>query len=83
MTLERHNKYMSTFANQLNFWRDFCSAMAESWKKLKTSNVVLSFIISSNRNRSVLVHDLLHYSSLFVGQLYEDKSGTKTKIFPQ
>ena len=48
--------------------------MAESWKKLKTSNVFLLFIVCSNRNRSALVHDLLSYSSLFVGRLYKDKS---------
>ena len=43
---------------------------------LKTSSVVLSFIVCSNRNRSALVCDLLctcNYSQ-FVGQLYEDKS---------
>ena len=48
--------------------------MTESWKKLKTSNVVSSFIVCSNRNRSALVRDLLSYNSLFVVQLYEDKS---------
>ena len=48
--------------------------MTESMKKLKPSNVVLSFIICSNRNRSALVRDLLSYNSLFVGQLYKDKS---------
>ena len=42
--------------------------------KLKTSNVFLYFIVWSTRNRSALVHDLLSYNSLFVGQLYEDKS---------
>ena len=47
--------------------------MAEHWKKLKTSNVVLSFIVCSNLNRSALVHDLLS-DSQFVGQLHEDKS---------
>ena len=60
-----------------NFWRDIFSAMAESWKKLKTSNVVSSFIVCSNRNRSALERDLLSYNLLFVGQLYmvyEDKS---------
>ena len=57
-----------------NFWRDFFSTMAESWKKLKTSNVVWLFIVCSNRNRYALVHDLLSYNSQFVGQLYEDKS---------
>ena len=60
--------------NQSNFWRDFYRAMAESWKKLKTSNAVSSFIVCSNRNRSALVRDLVSYNSLFVGQLYEDKS---------
>ena len=40
---------------------------------LKTSNLFLSFIVSSNRNRSALVRELLCNNSLFVGQLYEDK----------
>ena len=48
--------------------------MAESWKKLKTSNLFSSFIVSSNRNRSALVRELLCNNSLFVGQLYEYKS---------
>ena len=48
--------------------------MAESWKKLKISNLFSSFIVSSNRNRSALVCELLCNNSLFVGQLYEDKS---------
>ena len=48
--------------------------MAESRKKLKTSNLFLSFIVSSNRNRSALVRELLCNNSLFVGQLYEDQS---------
>ena len=48
--------------------------MAESWKKLKTLNVFSSFIVSKNRNRSVPVRELLSNDSLFVGQLYEDKS---------
>ena len=50
--------------------------MAESLKKLKTSNVISSFIVCSNRNRSALVRELLSNNSLFVGQLYEDKSLT-------
>ena len=54
--------------------RDFFSAMAESWKKLKISNVVSSFIDCSNQNRSAQVCDLLSFNSMFVGQLYEDKS---------
>ena len=41
---------------------------------LKTSYLFLSFILSSNRNRSALVRELLCNNSLFVGQLYEDKS---------
>ena len=47
--------------------------MAESCKKLNTSNLFSSFIVSSNRNRSAIVRDLLCNNSLFVGQLYEDK----------
>ena len=41
---------------------------------LKASNLFLSFIMRSNRNRSALVRELLCNNSLFVGQLYEDKS---------
>ena len=41
---------------------------------LKTSNLFLSFIVNSNRNRPDLVRELLCNNSLFVGQLYEDKS---------
>ena len=48
--------------------------MAESWKKLNTSNLFSSFIVSSNRNRSAVVRELLCNKSLFVGQLYEDRS---------
>ena len=48
--------------------------MAESWKKLKTSNVFSSFIVCLNRNRSAPVFELLSNNSLFVGQLYKDKS---------
>ena len=48
--------------------------MAESWKKLKTSNLFSSFNVCSNRNRSALVCELLSNNSLFVGQLYDDKS---------
>ena len=50
--------------------------MAESWKELRTLNVVSSFIVCSNQNTSVLVRDLLSYNSQFVSQLYEDKSLT-------
>ena len=48
--------------------------MAESWKKLKTSNAFSTFIVYQNRKRSALVRELLSNNSLFVGQLYEDKS---------
>ena len=48
--------------------------MAESWKKLKISNVFLTFIVCENENRSALVHELLSNNSLFVSQLYEGKS---------
>ena len=48
--------------------------MAESCRKLKTLNMVSSFIVCSNRNRSALVRDFLCDNSQFVGQLYEDKS---------
>ena len=65
---------MQTFAKQSDAWRDFFSAMVESWKKLKTSNLLSLFIVSSNRNRSALVRELLCNNSLFVGQFYEDKS---------
>ena len=52
----------------------FFSAMAESWKKLKPSNVFLSFNACSNPNRSALVPELLNKNSMLVGQLYKDKS---------
>ena len=48
--------------------------MAESWKKLKTSNLFSLFIVCSNRNTSALVRELLSNNSLFVGQLFDDKS---------
>ena len=56
--------------------QDSINAMAESWKKLKTSNVFSSFIVCSNQNRSVLVCEMMSNNFLFVGQLYEDKSLT-------
>ena len=64
---------MKTFAKQSDVWRDFFSAMAQSRKEL-TSNLFSSFIVSSNRNRSALARELLYNNSLFVGQLYIDKS---------
>ena len=78
MTLERRNKYKSCkrLGNGQTFGGIFFSAMAESWKKLKTTDVRSSFIVCSNRTlfRSAPMRDLLSYNSLFVGQLYEDKS---------
>ena len=47
--------------------------MAESWKKLKTSNVFSSFTVSYNRNRSAPVRESLSNNILFVGQLYDNK----------
>ena len=52
------------FVKHSDVWRD--------WKKLNTSNLFSSFIVSSNRNGSALVRELLCNNSLFVGQLYED-----------
>ena len=69
-TLQLHVNICET----VQLLQDFFCAMEESWKKLKTSNVFSSFIVCSNRNRSALVRELLSYYSLFVGQLYEDKS---------
>ena len=74
LTLERRYNYMFTYATQSKNWREFISAMEESWKKLKTSNVFLSFIVCLYRKRSALVRELLSNNSLFVYQLYEDKS---------
>ena len=48
--------------------------MAESWTKLKSVNVFLSFNMRSIQNRSALVCELLRNNSLSVGQLYKDKS---------
>ena len=42
--------------------------MAESCKKLNTSNVFSSFIVCLNRNRSAPVRELLSNNSLFVGR---------------
>ena len=50
--------------------------MVESLKKMKISNIISLFIECYNRNRSALVCELLSNNSLFVGQLYEDKSLT-------
>ena len=41
-----------------------------------TSNVLSSFVVCKSRNRSAPVCELLSNNSLFVGQLYEDKSLT-------
>ena len=70
MTLEIHVNVWK----QSSFLWDFFSAMSESSKKLKSSDLIFSFLVCSNRNRSALVRGLLSNNSLFVGQLYEDKS---------
>ena len=67
------NTCISMFAKQSNFWWDFFSAMAESWKKLKALNAFLSLTVCSNQNRSALVRDLLSNNLLFVGLLHTDK----------
>ena len=63
-----------TNTRQSIYWREFFSAMAKIWKKLKSSNVYSSLIVCLNRNRSALMRELLSNNSLFVGQLYKDKS---------
>ena len=74
LTLERHEKPCKRSRNSPAFGGISSIAMAESPKKLKSSNVILSFIVCSNRNRSAAVRELLSNNSLFIGQLYEDKS---------
>ena len=64
---------MLKYATQINYCREFFSAMVESWKKLKASNVFSSFIVCQNRKRSALVREWLS-NSLFVGELCEDNS---------
>ena len=59
LTLERRYKCMQMFAKQSSFRWDLFSAMAESSKKLKSSNVFSLFILCSNRNRSAQVRELL------------------------
>ena len=65
---------MYTHVTPSNYWWELFSAMAERWKKLKTSVVFSSFIACYNRNRSALVREFMSNNSLFVGHLYEDKS---------
>ena len=53
-------KYVNICDTKFNYWRDFLSEMAESWKKLKTSNVFSSFIVCQNcLNCWVIIHCLL------------------------
>ena len=67
LTVEHRNEYMENFRKQVGFWRDFFIAIVESSKKMKSSNVTVSFIVCSNRNISALVPEMLSYNSLFVG----------------
>ena len=60
---------MQTLALQSKLWRDFFSAMAESWKNLKDKQLFHRFLCGS-----ALVRELLSNNSLFVGQLQADKS---------
>ena len=69
LTIENRNEYMENFRKQFGFWRDFFIAIVESSKKMKSSNVTLSFVVCTNRNISALVREMLSYNSLFVGQL--------------
>ena len=48
-------------------------------QKLKTSNVVPSFIVCSNRNRSALVRDSLSYNSLFANSVFFDAPSMNKK----
>ena len=48
--------------------------MVEKLKKLKVKNGFILFIACKNRKKSALVRELLSNNSLFVGQLYADKS---------
>ena len=44
-TLERRYKYMYMYATWSKYWREFFSAKAESWKKLKTSDLFSLYIV--------------------------------------
>ena len=46
----------------------------EKLKELKVLNDYIPFIVCKNRNRLAPVRELLSNISLFVGQLYADKS---------
>ena len=45
LTFEIRYISMLTYATKSSFWRDFFSAIAESLKKLKTSNAFSSFVV--------------------------------------
>ena len=47
------------YAKQSNYWRDFFSAMVESWRKLKTLNNFSSFIVCLNRNRFAQICEIV------------------------
>ena len=45
LRLKDVTKTWKRLRRSLKYWREFFSAMAESWKKLKISNVFSSFIL--------------------------------------
>ena len=67
---------MLTYATQSNFRWEFFSTIADSWIKLKTEDFKCVFVVYCviESYRSALVHELLINNTLFVGQLYKDKS---------
>ena len=58
------------FANQSKFLAGFLGKLEEA-EDFKCGSVIYPLF---KRNRSALVHDLLSYNSLFLGELYADKS---------
>ena len=50
--------------------RFFGGISSVQWRQVR-ANVILSYIVCSNRNSSALVRELLSNDSMFVGQLYE------------
>ena len=60
---------------QFNFWQCFFSARVQSWMELKAANIISSFIVHWDQNRSALACD-----SLFFIQSGEDKLCTPVLI---
>ena len=70
MTLKTHVNVCETVRRLAGFLQ--CNG--EELEEAVDFKSVFMFIVSSNRNRSALVRELLCNNSLFVGQLNEDKS---------